>query len=141
MKRIYKKVFENILYAIIILIYFILINIGCKLLEQNIFIIGLKICSIASIIITIGVFEYAYKKESGKHTIHGIELLILSICTLMSRRIYKIHNRKFISAMVSIALLFAIYYVSRAIIIYVKEKAKAKKTTNDIFKISKKEEK
>ena len=59
----------------------------------------------------------------------------------MSGRIYKIYNRKFVNAMVTIALLFAIYYVSRAIIIYVKEKAKAKKTTNDIFKISKKEEK
>lgn len=138
MNKIYAKVFENILYAMVILLYFILINIGSTSIRQDIFITDLKVFSITSIIVTICVFEYAYKKESGKYTIHGIELLILSICTLLSIRIYTIYNRKFISAIASIALLFAIYYVGKSIIIYVKEKKKAKKTTNDIFKISKK---
>lgn len=138
MNKIYAKVFENILYAMVILLYFILINIGSTSIRQDIFITDLKVFSITSIIVTICVFEYAYKKESGKYTIHGIELLILSICTLLSIRIYTIYNRKFISAIASIALLFAIYYVGKSIIIYVKEKKKAKKITNDIFKISKK---
>lgn len=137
MKKIYKEVFKNILMAISVLIYFILINIGYLLTKQDVFITSLKVFSITLIIITICIFEYAYKKESGKYTIHGIELLIISICTLLSIRIYTIYNNNFISSMTSISLLFAIYYVVMATAIYIKKKREAMKITNDIHEISK----
>lgn len=140
MNKIYLKVFENIVFAIIVLLYFILINIGYKSIEQSVFITDLKVFSITLIIATICVFEYAYKKESGKYTIHGIELLILSIATLLSIRIYTIYNSKFVGIITTIALIFAIYYVGKSIVVYVRKKREAEKVTNDIHKISKKEE-
>lgn len=139
MKEIYKEVFKNILFAIVLLIYFILINMGYISIKQEIFITDLKVFSMTLIITTICIFEYAYKKESGKYTIIGIEILMLAIATLLSIRIYTIYNNKFISTITSISLLFAIYYVSKAIVIYVKKKKEVVKTTNDIYKISKKE--
>lgn len=138
MKEIYKEVFKNIIFPIVILIYFILINIGYISIKKEIFVTELKVFSIILIITTICIFEYAYKKESGKYTIIGIELLMLAISTLASIRIYTIYNNKFISAITSISLLFAIYYVAKAIVIYVKKKREVVKTTNDIYKISKK---
>lgn len=138
MNKLYGMVFENILYAIVTVIYFIMINMGYITIKQDIFMTDLKVFSITLIIITICMFEYAYKKDSGKYTIRGIELLILSVCTLVSMRIYQIYNKKFIPAITSVALLFAIYYVGRAIVIYIKEKKKAKKETREIYKISKK---
>lgn len=138
MNKIYLKVFENIIFAVIVLIYFILINVGYTSIEQTVFLTDLKVFSITLIIATICVFEYAYKKESGKYTIHGIELLILSIASLLSIRIYTIYNSKFMSSITSIALLFAIYYVGKSIVIYIRKKREAEKLTNDIHKISKK---
>jgi len=138
MNKIYMKVFGNILFAIIVLIYFILINIGFILSNPTVFITVLKAFSIACIIITICVFEYAYKKDSGKYAINGIELLALSICTLLSIRIYTIYNSKFIGAVTSFALLIAIYFVAKSIIIYIKKKKQIKKQISDIHKIAKK---
>lgn len=139
MSKIYFKVFKNILFAIIVLIYFIFINMGYSSIMPNVFITDLKVFSITCIIITICTFEYAYKKDSGKYAINGIELLFLSICTLLSIRIYAVYNNKFVSAITSFALLFAIYYVVKATIIYVKEKKELKKQVNSIYKTAKRE--
>ena len=138
MNKIYLKVFNNIMFAIIILIYFILINMGYNSIMPNVFVTDLKVFSITCIAITICVFEYAYKKDSGKYAINGIEVLMLSICTLLSIQIYAIYNKKFISAVTSFALLFAVYYVGKSIVIYVKEKRKLKKEIKNIYKTAKK---
>lgn len=136
--KIHKKIFKNILFAIVILIYFILINMGYTSIKSDVFITDLKVFSITCIVATICVFEYAYKKESGKYGVNGIELLILSIATLLCIRIYTIYNNKFVSLVTSIALLFAIYYVGKSIVEYVKYKRKLNKQTTNVYKTAKK---
>lgn len=138
MNKIYTKVFQNMLFAIIILIYFILINMGYISIKPEVFITDLKVFSITLVVITICVFECAYKKESGKYAINGIELLILSICTLLSIRIYTVYNSKFIVVITLVALLFAIYYVGKSIVIYVKDRRELKEKSNGIYKTAKK---
>lgn len=137
--KVYKNIFENICYSIIILLYFILIICGYNLINQKTFVILLKAISMVLISATIIVFEIAYKKDSGKLTVIGIELLILSICTLFSIRAYIIYNIKFESLLVSFALLFAIYYVGKSIKEYIKEKKKVKKEVSDINNIEQEE--
>lgn len=132
MSTIYGNVFKNILYAIIVILYFVLIIMGCKSIKSDIFITDLKVFSMTLIITTICVFEKAYKKDSGKLAITGIEFLVLSICTLLSIRIYTIFNSKFVSSITSFALLFAIYYVAKAIKVYIQEKKQLNKEVNDI---------
>ncbi len=136
--EVYKDVFINIMYANIIVVYFILLILGYKLLEKNIFLTTIKVLSMVTIIADIVVLEIAYKKDSGKYAVKGIELMILAITTLVSLKIYMHYNNKFVSAITSIALLFAIYYVGKSIVIYMKQKREAKKYKNDIRKIAKK---
>lgn len=136
--KVYKDIFINIIYANAILIYFILLIIGYKTIEKNIFLTGIKVISIALIMLTICIYEIAYKKDSGKWAKRGIELMFLSISTLLSLKIYLHYNNKFVSIITLVALLFAIYYVGNSIIIYMKQKKEAKKYKNDIRKIAKK---
>ncbi len=138
--EIYTKIFENIICAIVILIYFILINIGYKSIKPEIFIIDLKVFSMSLILATICIFEYAYKKESGKYTIKGIELMIVAIATLSMLHIYQIYNNKFVNIETIVALLFSVYYVVKTIVIYVKNKKEIKQQVNNIYKTARRNE-
>lgn len=131
MRKIYSRIVENIACAIAFLVYYILIMIGYKNIDANIFITDLKVFSMATIITTVCIFEYSYKKDNGKNAILGMEFLVLSITTLLSLRLYIIYNAKFTSAVASVALLFALYYVVKSTIIYIREKKKAQKETID----------
>ena len=65
-KTIRKKIFENLIIAIAMMIYFMLINFSYLRMDQNIL---LKIVNIASIVIlffSIIIFEIAYHKDSGR---------------------------------------------------------------------------
>lgn len=137
--KVYKNIFKNICFSITILLYFILIVCGYNLINQKTFVILLKAISMLLISATIIVFEIAYKKDSGKITVSGIELLIVSICTLFSVRAYIIYNAKFESLLVSFSLLFAIYYIGKSIKEYIKEKKKVKKEVSDINNIEQEE--
>ncbi len=130
--ELYKMIFENILFAIAILIYFIFIDIGYMLMKKQNFEITLKVSSM--------IFEYAYKKESGKYTIKGIEMLLISITTLIIMQIYKFYNNKLINSITILALAFSIYYMVKSIIIYIKYKKNIKKQANNIYRITKRNE-
>lgn len=133
--KINKKIFQNIMLAIGIVIYFIFINLGFINLESSKFLKDLQVFSIIAIGITIIIFETAYKKDSGELAIYGIEFLILSICTLLTIFIGINYNNKFSYIINIIAILFAIYYVGKSIIIYIKLRKKALKRVSDINKI------
>lgn len=137
-KKINKKIFQNIVMAIGIVVYFIFINLGFNNIEESTYLTDLKVFGAVAIGITIILFEKAYKKDSGELTIYGIEMLIIAICTLLTNYIYKFHYSKYIYIITSIAMLFAIYYVGKSIVIYVKMKNKALKKASDIHKIVRK---
>lgn len=130
-----KKVFTNIIIAISIMLYLFFVNIGSLNIETTIFIKDIKVFSIMLITLTIILFEYSYKKESGKICINGIETLVLAITSLILPYIYAIKNEKFNLIVASISFLFGAYYVGKAIIIYKKERKKYLKQENDINKI------
>lgn len=134
-QKINKKIFTNILIAIIVVLYFIFLNLGFHNLKPSVFLRDLQVFSILTIGITIIIFEKAYKKDSGELTIYGIEVLVLAICTLMTIKIGANYKEKFTSIMNSISMLFAIYYVGKSIVIYQKMTKKALKKASDIHKI------
>lgn len=133
-----KKIFENILIAIIVMIYFYLINIGSLNIETNVFLTDLKVFSVGIIIFTIILFEYSYKKENSNVCIHGIESLFISIVTLFSIYAYTLFFDKFNLLIALSAFLFAIYYVGKSIIIYKKMRKSYFKNLSDIGDIIKK---
>ena len=124
--------------AIGIVVYFIFINLGFNNIEESTYLTDLKVFGAVAIGITIILFEKAYKKDSGELTIYGIEMLIIAICTLLTNYIYKFHYSKYMYIITSIAMLFAVYYVGKSIVIYVKMKNKALKKASDIHKIVRK---
>lgn len=136
--KINKTIFHNIAIANIVMLYFIFLILGYQTILPEKIMIDLQVFSIITIGIAIIIFEKAYKKDSSEYAIHGIETLFLAIVTLISIYIFSKYQNKFTNIMIIICYLFAIYYVAKSIIIYLKMKSKALKRTNDIHKIVKK---
>ncbi len=138
-KRIRKKVFENIIIAIAIMLYFILINFSYLRIEEEILLNGLKIASLVVLFFSIGIFEVAYHKDSGKLAINGIEILVLAFHTQTIWHVINKMNIPFEKYIVYSTYVFAIYYILKSIIIYTNEKRKYLKSLSDIHEIVSKE--
>ena len=135
-KIIRKKVFENIIIAIAVMIYFIIINfLNFKGIEQNIILNITKIASMVILILSIVIFEIAYHKDSGKLTINGIEALVLAFYTLTIFHVVNKFNIEFSSYILFSTYAFAIYYVLKSILIYTREKREYVKSLSDIHEI------
>lgn len=130
-----KKVFINIIIAIIVMVYLLFVNIGSINIDSIVFIKDLKVFSIMLIVLTIILFEYSYKKDNGVICINGIEVLVLAIITLLFPSAYVLQNRKFNLIVASVSFLFGAYYVGKSIIIYVRDKKRYFKETNEINRI------
>lgn len=133
-----KKILKNIIIGSAIVLYFIFINLGFYNLTESTYIVDLQVFSAITIGITIVIFERAYRKDSGEITIHGIEMLFLSILTLLTLFIYSSFYERYTYIINSIAILFATYYAIKSAVIYVKVKKKAIKENSDVRKIIKK---
>ena len=76
-EKINKKVFENLIIAIVVMLFLYFIGLGALNIETNIFLTDLRVFSVALSVFTIMLFEYSYRKENGNICIHGIECLLL----------------------------------------------------------------
>ena len=132
-----KRVFNNILIAIFIMLYFYFINLGSINIEPQKLELDLKVFSVVTILITVAIFEIAYKKDSGIVAIYGIESMFVSLSTLFLTYLFTIYNKTFHLIVFWISLAFAIYYVLKSIIIYLKMKKEYKKSLSDINDIIK----
>lgn len=137
--KVNKRIFSNILIAIVILVYLILMTLGSKNIEKNIFIVDLKVFSIILSVISIIIFERSYKTADGKLCIYGVESLILAIMTLVSVYIFQIEEKYFIPLIAVIAIISSIYYLIKSIGIYGKSKKEYVKSQSDIDEIVKEE--
>lgn len=131
-KGIYKRAFENILVAVIVILYFLMMILGYINIPEEAYVKDLKVFSLATIAITIVLFEIAYNKDSGKIAIHGIETLLLSILTLVSMYIYILHRTKFLFVIMGGVVLATLYYLVRSIVVIIKEKRKWKDNISDV---------
>ena len=122
LKKINKRVFQNVFLAIVIMFYLDFIILGFVNIENSVFITDLKVFGMALLLVAIGIFEYAYKKDSGKHIIHGIEILLLAFITILLIYVNLMWSNKFIYITAFVSYAFAIYYVAKSIIIYKKMK-------------------
>ena len=134
-KIIRRKIFENIIIAIAMMIYFIIINFSYLRMEENILLQGIKIASIVILFFGIAIFEVAYHKDSGRIAINGIEVLILSIHTLTIWTVINRFKIEFDKYILFSTYVFAIYYILKSIIIYTVEKKKYLDSLSDIHEI------
>ncbi len=134
-KIIRKKIFENLIIAVAMMLYFILINFSYLRMEEDLLLQGIKIASLIILFFSIIIFEVAYHKDSGRIAINGIEVLVLAILTLTIRLVtarFKIDFGKYI---VYLAYTFTIYYILKSIILYTIEKKKYLDSLSDIHEI------
>ncbi len=118
MKKIYNAVLPNIYIAIGVIIYFIFMILGFYNINNKVFVTDLKAFSIFALFGAIVIFEYAYKKNSIKFAIYGIEVLIVAILTMLLIYINLMYFNKFAYISSIISFIFAVYYVVKCVIIY-----------------------
>ena len=116
------EVFKNIAIAIVMVVFLNFIILGFINIENSVFLVDLKVFAVSILAIAIGVFEYAYKKDSGKIAIYGIETLILAFAMLAFIYLDIMCHSNFVIITVLITYTIAIYYTVKSIIIYQKMK-------------------
>lgn len=76
-EKINSKRFENIIFAVIILIYFGALNLGMANIPTENYLNDLRVFAISLLVVTIILFELAYKRDIGDFWIHGVEIMIV----------------------------------------------------------------
>ena len=136
-KKIIKEIFSNVIIAIAMMLYFMLINFSYIRMNENEIINGIKIASLVTIFFSIMILEIAYHKDSGKIALNGIEVLILSIHTLTICYVVNRYDILFEEYILCSSYIFAIYYILKSILIYTREKRNYLKSLSDIHEIVK----
>ena len=133
------NVLNNLVYASMITIYFMFFNMYAVYTETEIFTQYIKITSFIFLILSIIIFEVAYKKDNDETALNGIEFLVLSIYSLLIQYIPKVFKIDQNIYMLAGTYIFLIYYGIKNIIIYTKEKKKELDSLSDIKEIVKNE--
>lgn len=135
-KKIQKKVLKNFLFATGILLFFAILKLLAINLEKQLIILIYKVLSVSVFVVTLILFEVAYKKDNDSLAITSIEMFFLSILTLLTP--YTLISRPSIYTSI-IGVYFTVYYMVKNFIIYRQEKKEYLKEKNDITQIVKKE--
>ncbi len=120
--KINKFLMKNIVLAVIVVAYFLFLNLGYMNIKNDVYIVDLKIFSMCILFIAILFIENAYKKDSGELAIYGIEMIVLSISSISMIYVNLMMSSRYIYIVSSISILFAIYYIIKTIVIYNKKK-------------------
>lgn len=140
-QEIYINIFYNILIAIIIVIYLCTINILFYKLSSVDFEQKMKIFALGIILVTVATFEVAYRKDSNKICIIGIELFICSVVSLYIPYIY-LHSNKSLKVITMILPgILALYYLIKGLLIYKTRKIHYQSNLSDVKEILKDTEK
>ena len=136
-QKVVQKVVLNLIYITFVTIYFVFFGIIEKYMNPDVFLIYIKATSFVFLILTILIFEKAYKEDNDTIALNGIEFLVISIFTLLILyipRVIEIENTTYI---VFGLCLFISYYIIKNILIYTKERKAELDKLSDIKEIVK----
>lgn len=134
-----KEIFTNIIICACLVVYFLFLFLGSVDKTKAVRAIDLKIFSTMYLATSIILFEIAYRKDSGKLAIHGIEVLLVAIITLFLPYIIFELDSKYQKIYAFVGEYIAAYYVIKCICIAIARKRKYSKDVSDIKEIIKKE--
>lgn len=135
-----KSICINILKAIIVIFYFLILNLISEKVGEELFRRGIQICTMIFLFVAIYIIEKAYKEDDGVKAIDGIEVLVLATAVLSLEYITNRFKFQFNSYSSTVSYIFAIYFVLKSIVIYTKGRKEVEKSLSDIEEIVKKEE-
>lgn len=133
--KIAGKIWGNIIIAVILMLYFITLNITYNKINLGEMIIVLKIAAMIIMTMAIIIFEIAYKKDNGIIAITGIEILVIALHTLSIMHIVEVSKFDFNIYILTSSYIYSIYFILKSIIIYTNEKRKYLKSLSDIKQI------
>lgn len=115
-ERIGSKVFENIIFALIILAYLCALNLGMQNIPTENYLMDLKVFSVALLITTIILFELAYKKDVASLWFHAIEVMAITIFTVYLIYMYSMFYSTFGNIISTFTLCYLAYYAIKILI-------------------------
>jgi prepilin signal peptidase PulO-like enzyme (type II secretory pathway) len=139
-QNIKNKIFKNLILSVIYMLVIIAINVVFLKISTNIFSITAKVASVVSMVITVILFEIAYRKENLEMALYAIELMVISIIIMYIPYAY-IHMGENIrkALMLSPAYIF-VYYVIKNIVTNIKLRKDYLNSLSDIKEIVKDDE-
>lgn len=135
-----KKILWNMWLSIIIMLYFCIADGVYIAVPEAISSMVLKGFAIAFILVTICVFEMAYRRENGALGIVGIELLVFSIIMLYMPQIFKNLNKGVAQIFALTPFFCAMYYIIKSMIDYVRTEENYQNNLSDVKEIVREEE-
>lgn len=135
-----KKILKNLLVAIGISAYFAILVLAY--IRMNLERLSNDIQVFAGTFLVLGILalEKAYKEDSGKIAISGIELLVLSFHSLSIMHMVNIFKCDFQFYLLISSAIVGCYYILKGIVIYTKDRKEYLKGLSDISEIVKEEE-
>lgn len=121
-KKINKILFSNIIIAVLVIIYFIFLNLGYINIENGIYVTDLKVFSMCILLLGIVLLEKAYQKDSGQFAMYGIEMIVISIATIALIYINLMLSTRYMLIAAAISYIIAAYYLIKTIVIYIKKR-------------------
>ena len=140
-RKLPQNVKENIkIAATIILAYLAAINIMYYKFEQSVFEHYMKYFALGIILITVIDIELAYRKDSKKLALIGVELLLCGILSLYIPYIY-LHTTAYLrNCVMVLPAVLIIYYIFKSIIIFKQNQFKHQNNLSDVKELLKDDE-
>ena len=135
-----KTIFKNLLRAIGIMCYFIVLNFAYTRMNLDRLVEDIKVFAGTFLVLGILALEKAYKEDSGETAITGVELLFLSIHSLSIMHVISLFKYDFRLYLLVSSYIIAIYYVLKAIFNYTKDRRQYLRELSDISEIVKEDE-
>lgn len=139
-QEILKKMFGNLLKAVSIMLYFIVLNLAYSTMQQERLIGDIEVFAGAFLVVGIIFLEKAYKRDNGNMGITGVECLFLSLHSLSIMHVITMFKYDFRFYLLTSSYVFSIYYVLKSIVLYTKGRKEYLNSLSDISEIVKKEE-
>ena len=131
-ENIKTNIFHSLIAAAIILAYLAAINLMYYSFEQKIFEHYMKYFALGIIIITVIDIELAYRKDSKKLWLIGVELLACGILSLYIPYIY-IHTTAYLrNCVMVLPAVLLIYYAFKSLIIFKQNQFKHRNNLSDV---------
>jgi hypothetical protein len=113
-EKILNLIFYNCIFFILMMIFTLIINVSFNNLALNNFKQYIKVIQMLVAVITVVLFEIAFRKDTMKIGLFGIEFLIFSIAILFVPYMYiSKFNTQFLKLMI---LAFLIYYIAKSVV-------------------------
>lgn len=138
-KRHKIKLILCLIYAIIIQVFFIALNVNYMSVASETFSTNVKISYTIFIFIAILMFEVAYKKRKKDLAITGIEFIVLALHVLLiGKSVEEANDNEKINILLT-SYVWIIYYCLKALIVQTQENRRKLKQISDISEIVKEE--